>query len=86
MADLINNIVCVQLPLSIVNELLEFKVRSLRGEIEIILTKWNQVSVETFQAKTRAGEISEAETDAIIAGNLAEQLDEYDKLLQGLRG
>ena len=40
--------------------LLEFKVRSLRREIETILTRWNQNSIESFQAKTRAGDLSEA--------------------------
>lgn len=75
----------VKIPLSIANELLEFKVRSLRSEIEQILTKWNQTSVEIFQSKTRSGEIPEAETEAIIIGNLVEHLNEYEELLQGLR-
>ncbi|MFX0063159.1 MAG: hypothetical protein ACFFC7_13355 [Candidatus Hermodarchaeota archaeon] len=80
----ISNEKLVSLPYSIACELLESKIRSLNLQIEQILKKWNQVDIETFQEATKRGELPEAETDAIIVGNLSAKLVEYEKLYQNL--
>ena len=74
----------VSLPYEIVRELIDSKIRDLNQKVDHILTKWNQTDVETFQKGVRQGEIPEAETDAIITGNLIERLDKFKKLLQNL--
>ncbi len=72
------------MPYNIAKELVETKIRLLREEVFTILERWNQIDVETFQKSTREGKIPEAETDAIIAGNLTENLRKYEKLLANL--
>lgn len=74
----------VSLPFGIARELIEGKVRDLNQKIDLILTKWNQTDVEAFQEGVRQGEIPEAETDAIITGNLTDKLEKYKELLQSL--
>ena len=80
----INSEKLVTLPYAVARDLLEEKIRWLNQEIEKILVKWNQTDVDTFQEVTRQGKIPEAETDAIIAGNLDEKLAEYRKLYREL--
>lgn len=74
----------VSLPYGVALELIESKVRELNQRIDSILTKWNQTDIEAFQGGVQHGDIPEAETDAIIIGNLAEKLDIYNQLLQNL--
>ena len=72
------------MPYGVARELIESKVRDLNQKIDLILTKWNQTDIEAFQDGVRRGEIPEAETDAIIIGNLAGKLEKYNQLLQNL--
>ncbi len=74
----------VSLPYGVARELIESKVRDLNQKIDLILTKWNQTDIEAFQDGARRGKIPEAETDAIIIGNLTEKLEKYNQLLQDL--
>ncbi len=74
----------VSLPYVVARELIESKVRNLNQKVDSILTRWNQTDIEAFQEAVRSGEIPEAETDAIIVGNLMEKLDKYNHLLQKL--
>ena len=74
----------VVMPYQLARDLLESKVQLLRQEIEKILEKWHQLDVETFKDSTKAGKIPEAETDAIIIGNLTGKLREYEDLLATL--
>ena len=74
----------VSLPYGVARELIESKVRNLNQKVDSILTRWNQTDIEAFQEAVRSGEIPEAETDAIIVGNLMEKLDKYNYLLQKL--
>ena len=74
----------VSLPYGVARELIDSKVRDLNQKIDLILTKWNQTDIEAFQDGVRRGEIPEAETDAIIIGNLTEKLETYNQLLQDL--
>ena len=74
----------IVLPYELALDLLESKIRSLRQEIERLLDKWGQHDVETFQTSTRQGKNPEAETDAIVIGNLSEKLQEYESLLETL--
>jgi len=74
----------VVLPYDLARDLLESKIRSLRLEIERILEKWSHHDVEAFQNATRSGTLPEAESDAIIIGNLTEKLREYEEWLATL--
>lgn len=74
----------VSLPYEIARGLIESKIRDLNQKVDQILTKWNQVDIDAFQKGVREGKISEAETDAIIAGNLVERLYELKKIFQNL--
>ncbi|MHA1911098.1 MAG: hypothetical protein ACTSYA_05300 [Candidatus Kariarchaeaceae archaeon] len=70
----------VSIPYSIAKSLVENKIRSLNKEIEKILIKWNQKDIEKFQEETKKGNIPEAETEAIIAGNLMKKLKELKEI------
>lgn len=74
----------VVIPYDLARDLLESKIRGLRQEIERILEKWGQQDIEALQTATRKGTLPEAETDAIILGNLSEKLREYEELLTTL--
>ena len=74
----------IRLPYRIAKSLLEEKIFNLNHEIERILKKWNQTSIEDFIQATREGKIPEAETDAIIVGNLHEKLLEFEQLYNDL--
>lgn len=55
-------------------ELVDFKLRFLREEIEQILQKWNYSSSNKFLEHSKDGTLSEAEEDAIILKNLQDQI------------
>jgi len=59
-------------------ELVDFKLSSLRKEIERILKKWNYISSKKFLEDARNGTISEGEHDAIILRNLEDEIDALD--------
>lgn len=72
----------VKLPYKVAKNLIEEKISELNNQIETILTKWNQMSIDSFTKLSREGKIPEAEMDAIVIENLKEKLEEYKKLLQ----
>ncbi|MCK4381525.1 MAG: hypothetical protein KAW51_10335 [Candidatus Lokiarchaeota archaeon] len=55
-------------------ELVDFKLRFLKEEIEQILQKWNYSSSNKFLENSKDGTLSEAEEDAIILKNLQDQI------------
>ena len=55
-------------------ELVDFKLRFLREEIEQILQKWNYSSSNKILEHSKDGTLSEAEEDAIILKNLQDQV------------
>lgn len=55
-------------------ELVDFKLRFLKEEIEQILQKWNYSSFNKFLEHSKDGTLSEAEEDAIILKNLQDQI------------
>lgn len=55
-------------------ELVNFKLRFLKEEIEQILQKWNYSSSNKFLEHSKDGTLSEAEEDAIILKNLQDQI------------
>ena len=55
-------------------ELVDFKLRFLKEEIEQILQKWNYSSSNKFLEHSKDGTLSEAEEDAIILKNLQDQI------------
>ena len=55
-------------------ELVDFKLRYLKGEVEGILKKWNYNSSSEFLEDARNGKLQEAEEDAIMLRNLQDEI------------
>ena len=66
----------------ILEDLIDFKLRALKEEIEKILNKWKYTSSKTFLQHARDGTISEAEEEAIILTNLQDQIIELTNMKQ----
>ena len=63
-------------------ELVDFKLRYLKQEIERILQKWNYQSSTLFLEHSKDGTLSEAEEDAIILTNLQDQITDLTQKKQ----
>jgi hypothetical protein len=63
-------------------DLIDFKLRYLKEEIERILTKWKYNSSSEFLKHAKDGTLSEAEEDAIIIKNLQDQIEELSQKKQ----
>ncbi len=63
-------------------ELVDFKLRNLKQEIERILQKWKYNSSTKFLEHSKDGTLSEAEEDAIILKNLQDQIEELTQKKQ----
>ena len=72
------------LPYGIAKDLIEQRIFELNHQVESILKKWNQTSLEVFTSATRSGKIQEAETDALIVENLSDKVRELEKYLEEL--
>ena len=68
------------LPYVIGKDLIEQRIFDLNRQVESLLKKWNQTSLEGFTSATRSGKIPEAETDALIVENLSEKVSELEKI------
>ena len=55
----------VKLEKSEVEELINYKLRNLHKEIQNILDRWNETSIDKFVEKAHDGTYEEAENDAI---------------------
>ncbi|TFG27338.1 MAG: hypothetical protein EU532_07610 [Promethearchaeota archaeon] len=60
-------------------DLIDFKLRYLKEEIERILNKWNYDSSTKFLTHAKDGTLNEAEEDAIILKNLQDQIEELSQ-------
>jgi len=69
----------VSVDVDFLTDLIDFKLKYLKEEIERILKKWNYTSLTTFLEHSKNGTLSEAEEDAIILTNL---IDQRESLLQ----
>lgn len=56
-------------------DLIEFKLRHLKNEIEKILSKWDYISFSKFLKDSKDGTLCEAEEDAIILKNIQDQIE-----------
>lgn len=56
-------------------DLIDFKLRFLKKEIEKILGKWNYESFSKFLDDSKDGTLCEAEEDAIILRNIQDQIE-----------
>ena len=63
-------------------DLIETKLAVVNKEIQAILENWNQESAEEMIKKTRKGELSEAENDAISLTNLVDMQNYLEEVLQ----
>ncbi len=64
----------------LLEELLDYKLRYLRKEIEKILKKWNYKDPELFLKHARDGTIEEAEPDAITLRQLLKEREDAFQL------
>ena len=69
----------VSVDVDFLTDLIDFKLKYLKEEIERILRKWNYTSLNAFLEHSKDGTLSEAEEDAIILTNL---IDQREALLQ----
>ena len=79
------NMSTVKLERKIAIDLLETKIQVIKNEIQIILKNWNQESAIEMIEKTRKGEISEAEGDAISLTNLLEKQKYLEDILNSIK-
>ena len=56
-------------------ELVDFKLRYLKGEVESILKKWKYDFSSEFLEDARNGKLEEAEEDAIMLKNLQDEIN-----------
>ncbi len=61
----------VNLEKSEIEDLISYKLRNIQREIEKILERWNETSIERFIQKAKDGTYEEAENDAIDIRQLA---------------
>jgi len=72
----------ISVDIDFMEELVDFKLRYLKEEIERILNKWNYYSSSEFLKHSKDGTLSEAEEDAIILKNLQDQIEELSQKKQ----
>ena len=63
-------------------DLIDTKHNLIIKEINNILSKWDQDSIEEFIDKAKSGELDNAEHDAILIGNYVDELKELENLLK----
>lgn len=78
---MINNENTVTLKYEIAKDLIDTKQSLIIIEINKILKKWNEESIESLINHVKSGELEEAEHDAILIGNYADELKELKGLL-----
>ncbi len=66
----------VSVDINFMVDLINFKLNSLKKDIEKILKKWNYTSSIKFLNDAKNGILSEAEEDAIILINLQDQVED----------
>ncbi|MCE7736537.1 MAG: hypothetical protein GPJ54_16770 [Candidatus Heimdallarchaeota archaeon] len=71
----------VSIRYEIAKDLVQTKQELVRREINAILKKWNQDSVEILIEKAKSGELEEAEHDAILLTNYLDELKELEHLI-----
>jgi hypothetical protein len=72
----------ISLDKSIVSDLINFKLRFITNEIELILVRWNESSIDDFLDKARDGTLKEAENDAIELKQLLIEEKKLRSILQ----
>ncbi|OLS19916.1 MAG: hypothetical protein HeimC2_39420 [Candidatus Heimdallarchaeota archaeon LC_2] len=71
----------VSIRYEIAKDLVQTKQELIRKEINAILKKWKQESVEILIAKAKNGALEEAEHDAILLTNYLDELKELEHLI-----
>ena len=74
----------VKLEKSEVEELINYKLRNLHKEIQNILDRWNETSIDKFVEKARDGTYEEAENDAIDIRQLVLEQKKLQELQEKL--
>ena len=66
----------------IAKDLINFKLRHIMTEIDIILKYWNEENTDLFLQKAREGILEEAENDAIELRHLLQEEKKLRSLLE----
>lgn len=74
----------VSLEKEVVEQLITYKLRRIKGLIDDILSRWNESSADSFLRKARDGTYSEAENDGIELRQLLLEEEKLQKLLESL--
>ncbi len=74
----------IKLEKSEVEELINYKLRNLHKEIQNILDRWNETSIDNFVEKARNGTYEEAENDAIDIRQLVLEQKKLQELQEKL--
>ncbi len=75
----------VSLKKSTAIDLISYKLRNIRKEIEKILTRWNEISAQNFLKNTQIGKYSEAENDAIDLKQLLHEEKKLKNLMENFK-
>jgi hypothetical protein len=75
----------ISVDMNFIKELVDFKLRSLKEEIERILLKWKYDSSTEFLQHAKDGTLSEAEEDAIILKNLQDEIETLSRKKRELK-
>ena len=66
-------------------ELVSYKLRNIRKEIEKILPRWNETSAQNFLNNAQIGKYSEAENDAIDLKQLLLEEKKLKNLMENFK-
>ena len=72
----------VTLEKPLARELINFKLRYIVKEIDEILDRWNEKSIDSFLQKAKDGRLEEAENDAIELRQLLLEEEKLRKILE----
>jgi hypothetical protein len=72
----------VSIDKTILDDLIEFKLRHITEEIQVLLQNWHYKSSTTFIDDARKGKLKEAEMDAIAIRQLISERDHLRELLE----
>jgi len=75
----------VSLKKSTAIDLISYKLRNIRKEIEKILTRWNEISAQNFLKNAQIGKYSEAENDAIDLKQLLHEEKKLKNLMENFK-
>ncbi len=75
----------ILIDLKLLMDLVDFRITYLTEEINRILKKWNQTSLNDFLTHSKDGTLSMAEVDAVHIKRLMDEMEDFNKKKQSWR-